>query len=53
MPSDWWTERSVIDWKTTGARYPDQPEGLLALATISQEQQNRFGQLVEDTIRRI
>ena len=20
-------ERSVIDWKTTGARYPDQPEG--------------------------
>ncbi len=24
-------ERSVIDWKTTGARYPDQPEGLLAL----------------------
>ena len=23
--------RCVIDWKTTGARYPDQPEGLLAL----------------------
>jgi hypothetical protein len=23
--------RSVIDWKTTAARYPDQPEGLLAL----------------------
>ncbi len=23
--------RSVIDWKTTSARYPDQPEGLLAL----------------------
>jgi hypothetical protein len=23
--------RSLIDWKTTGARYPDQPEGLLAL----------------------
>ncbi len=23
--------RSVIDWKTTGARYPEQPEGLLAL----------------------
>jgi len=24
-------ERSVIDWKTTGARYPDRPAGLLAL----------------------
>jgi len=24
-------ERSVIDWKTTGARYPDEPAGLLAL----------------------
>jgi hypothetical protein len=24
-------ERSVIDWKTTGARYPEQPVGLLAL----------------------
>jgi len=24
-------EQSVIDWKTTGARYPDQPAGLLAL----------------------
>jgi hypothetical protein len=23
--------RCVIDWKTTGARYPDKPEGLLAL----------------------
>jgi hypothetical protein len=23
--------RCVIDWKTTAARYPDQPEGLLAL----------------------
>ncbi len=23
--------RCVIDWKTTGARYPDHPEGLLAL----------------------
>jgi hypothetical protein len=23
--------RSVIDWKTSGARYPEQPEGLLAL----------------------
>jgi hypothetical protein len=79
-------ERSVIDWKTTGARYPDQPDGLLALdpqltcyswitgepnlafvvfvrkrlvdvqylrATVSQEQRNRFGQLIEDTIGRI
>jgi len=24
-------EHSVIDWKTTGARYPDEPAGLLAL----------------------
>jgi hypothetical protein len=24
-------ERMVIDWKTTGARYPDEPAGLLAL----------------------
>jgi PD-(D/E)XK nuclease superfamily protein len=24
-------ERSVIDWKTTGVRYPEQPVGLLAL----------------------
>jgi hypothetical protein len=24
-------ERSVIDWKTTGARYPEEPLGLLAL----------------------
>jgi len=24
-------ERSVIDWKTTGARYPDEPTGLLTL----------------------
>ena len=23
--------RCVIDWKTTAARYPDQPDGLLAL----------------------
>ena len=78
--------RSVIDWKTTGARYPEQPDGLLALdpqlacyswitgeaevalvvfvrkrlveiqylrATISQEQRDRFGQLVGDTVQRI
>ena len=24
-------ERCIIDWKTTSARYPDNPEGLLAL----------------------
>jgi len=78
--------RSVIDWKTTSARYPDEPEGLLALdpqlacyswisgeanvafvvfvrkrlpevqylkTCISGEQRTRFGQLVEDTVRRI
>lgn len=78
--------RTVVDWKTSSARYPDQPEGLLALdpqlacyswitgepsvgfvvfvrkrlvevqylrATVSQEQRNQFGQLIEDTIRRI
>ena len=27
-------ESSIIDWKTTGARYPDQPEGLLALDRV-------------------
>jgi hypothetical protein len=78
--------RSVIDWKTSAARYPEQPEGLLALdpqlaayswvtgepevafvvfvrkrlpeiqylrATMSEEQRNRFYQLLENTIRQI
>jgi hypothetical protein len=78
--------RHVIDWKTTTARYPEEPEGLLALdpqlvcyswltgephvafvvfvrkrlpeiqylrTTISEEQRQEFGQLVEDTIRQV
>jgi CRISPR/Cas system-associated exonuclease Cas4 (RecB family) len=78
--------RTVIDWKTTTARYPEEPKGLLALdpqlvcyswltgepevafvvfvrkrlreiqylrATISDEQRQQFGELVEQTIRQI
>src|SRR4029077_11947893 len=78
--------RCLIDWKTTAARYPDQPEGLLALdlqltcyswltgepevafvvfvrkrlreiqylrATITQEQRQQFGELVQQTIHQI
>jgi hypothetical protein len=77
---------AIIDWKTSGARYPDQPTGLLALdpqlvcyswvtgepevafvvfvrkrspevqylrTTISDDQRQQFGQLVEETVRRI
>jgi len=77
---------SIIDWKTSAARYPDQPAGLLALdpqlvcyswvtgeqevafvvfvrkrlpevqylrTTITDEQRQQFGQLVEETIGRI
>jgi hypothetical protein len=76
----------LLEWKTTSTRYPDEPDGLLALdpqlvcyswmtgiaevaqvvfvrkgmtevqylrTTISQEQRQEFGQLVEDTVRRI
>src|SRR5262249_45587251 len=76
----------LLEWKTTSSRYPEEPEGLLALdpqlvcyswltgisdvaqivfvrkrlievqylrTTITAEQQQEFGQLVEDTIRRI
>jgi len=79
-------KQAIIDWKTSGARYPEQPAGLLALdpqlvcyswvtgepevafvvfvrkrspevqylrTTISDEQRQQFGNLVEDTIRRI
>jgi hypothetical protein len=79
-------KHSIIDWKTSSARYPDQPSGLLALdhqlvcyswvtgepevafvvfvrkrspevqylrTTITDEQRRQFGQLVEETIRRI
>ncbi len=79
-------KRSVIDWKTTSARYPEEPAGLLALdpqlaayswvtgepevafvvfvrkrqpevqylaTTISDEQREQFGALVQETIQRI
>ncbi len=75
--------RCVIDWKTTAARYPEQPEGLLALdpqlacyswltgksevafvvfvrkrmpeiqylrATITEEQRQQFGCIVQDAV---
>ena len=78
--------RCLIEWKTSSSRYPEEPEGLLALdpqlvcyswmtgiaevaqvvfvrkslvevqylrTTISDEQRQEFGHLVEDTIRRI
>jgi hypothetical protein len=78
--------RSLIEWKTTSARYPEEPDGLLALdpqlvcyswmtgisevaqvvfvrkqlmevqylrTVITDEQRAEFGQLVEDTIRRV
>ena len=76
----------LLEWKTTSSRYPEEPNGLLALdpqlvcyswmtgisevaqvvfvrkrlvevqylrTTISKGQRQEFGQLVEDTIRRI
>src|SRR5512141_1306126 len=76
----------LLEWKTTSSRYPEEPEGLLALdpqlvcyswitgisevaqvvfvrkrlvevqylrTTITDEQRREFGQLVEDTVRRI
>ncbi len=78
--------RCLLEWKTSSARYPEEPEGLLSLdpqlvcyswmtgisevaqivfvrkrlvevqylrTTITEEQRQEFGQLVEDTIRRI
>jgi PD-(D/E)XK nuclease superfamily protein len=78
--------RCLLEWKTTSSRYPEQPDGLLALdpqlvcyswltgisdvaqvvfvrkrlveiqylqTTISEEQRQEFGQLVENTIRQI
>ena len=78
--------RCLLEWKTTSSRYPEHPDGLLALdpqlvcyswitgiaeaamvvfvrkrlvevqylrTTITAEQRQEFGQLVEDTIRRI
>jgi len=78
--------RCLLEWKTTSSRYPEEPNGLLALdpqlvcyswmtgiaevaqvvfvrkgmvevqylrTTITHEQRQEFGQLVEDTIHRI
>ena len=78
--------RCLIEWKTTSSRYPEEPDGLLALdpqlvcyswmtgisevaqivfvrkrlvevqylrTTITDEQRQEFGQLVQDTIKRI
>jgi CRISPR/Cas system-associated exonuclease Cas4 (RecB family) len=78
--------RCLLEWKTSSARYPEEPEGLLALdpqlvcyswmtgisevaeivfvrkrlveiqylrTTITDEQRQEFGHLVENTIRRI
>src|SRR5438132_11536217 len=78
--------RSLIEWKTTSSRYPEEPDGLLSLdpqlvcyswmtgipevaqvvfvrrrlvevqylrTTITDEQRQEFGRLVEGTIRRI
>jgi CRISPR/Cas system-associated exonuclease Cas4 (RecB family) len=78
--------RCLIEWKTTSSRYPEEPDGLLALdpqlvcyswmtgisevaqivfvrkrlvevqylrTTITDEQRQEFGQLVQDTIGRI
>ena len=78
--------RCLLEWKTSSARYPEEPDGLLSLdpqlvcyswmtgisevaqivfvrkrlvevqylrTTITEEQRQEFGQLVEDTIPRI
>ncbi|MGA2858584.1 MAG: PD-(D/E)XK nuclease family protein [Candidatus Sulfotelmatobacter sp.] len=78
--------RCLLEWKTSSSRYPEEPEGLLALdpqlvcyswmtgisevaqvvfvrkrlvevqylrTTITDEQRQEFGRLVEETIRRI
>ena len=78
--------RCLLEWKTTSSRYPEEPDGLLAIdpqlvcyswmtgisevaqvvfvrkrlvevqylrTTITDEQRAEFGQLVEDTIRRV
>src|SRR4029077_14887382 len=79
-------KRCLLEWKTSSSRYPEEPEGLLALdpqlvcyswmtgipevaqvvfvrrrlvevqylrTTITEEQRQEFGRLVEGTIRRI
>jgi hypothetical protein len=78
--------RGLLEWKTSSSRYPEEPDGLLALdpqlacyswmtgiaevaqivfvrkrlaevqylrTTISEDQRQEFGHLVENTIRRI
>jgi CRISPR/Cas system-associated exonuclease Cas4 (RecB family) len=78
--------RCLLEWKTASSRYPEEPDGLLALdpqlvcyswmtgitevaqvifvrkrlvevqylrTTITDEQRQEFGQLVQDTVRRI
>jgi CRISPR/Cas system-associated exonuclease Cas4 (RecB family) len=78
--------RCLLEWKTSSSRYPEEPDGLLALdpqlvcyswmtgisevaqvvfvrkrmvevqylrTTITEDQRQEFGQLVEDTVRRI
>jgi CRISPR/Cas system-associated exonuclease Cas4 (RecB family) len=80
------SRRCLLEWKTSSSRYPEEPEGLLALdpqlvcyswmtgiaevaqvvfvrkrlvevqylrTTITEEQRQEFGRLVEGTIRRI
>ena len=79
-------KRRLLEWKTSSSRYPEEPEGLLALdpqlvcyswmtgisevaqvvfvrkrlvdiqylhTTITEAQRQEFGQLVENTVRRI
>jgi hypothetical protein len=47
----------VLEWKTSSARYPEEPAGISALqylrATISEEKRQEFATLVDDTVRRI
>ncbi len=44
--------RCVIDWKTTAARYPDQPDGLLALPVLAQHHHRRAAARVRAVSRR-
>jgi hypothetical protein len=42
--------RCLLEWKTTSSRYPEEPDGLLAL---DPQLVCYSGQLVDDTIRRV
>jgi hypothetical protein len=53
-------KRCLLEWKTTTARYPEEPEGLLALdpqlicySWISDEQRREYSQLVGTTVSQI